>query len=365
MERGESKHGRQESSSKTKSLKCKIKPIQNAKPKSRAIEEKINSWESEFSWTSAEPEELQPLIESTSNNNYSTTQFQEPLLNAQHSNDDHHIIYGPSIKRDLIRLNNNIRKTWKGIKYSIFLCLMLFLPSNMAHPLPIPIQNYSELNFQIQNLTELIHQEKEIIRQRRDIACLYGYSSTPKLCDEIGDIAQFFFNPIGAIIDAIHGEKYQDSTQRYHDDNKRTEEELAIIQSEIDHYFNKTLLLSIPSSSPSVYIPDKPPQPPSTPKPYTKKKTQWYDYLLYLRYKKQALTTQLAELKAEDEKFITDFRQFTGQQPNWFTHKITKRDTKTAIKKSIAPIAGFLTIKRTSILFFPITALLTIFSHFQ
>ena len=183
----------------------------------------------------------------------------------------------------------------------------------MAHPLPIPTPNYSELNFQIQNLTDLISQEKEFIRQRRDIACLYGYSSTPKLCDKIGDVAQFFFNPIGTIMDAIHGEKYQDSTQRFHDDNKRTEEELSLIQAEINHYYNKTLLLSIPSSSLSVYRTKKPPQQPSTPKPYTKKKTQWYDYLLYLRYKKQALTNQLATLKAEDEKFITDFRKFTGE----------------------------------------------------
>ena len=242
---------------------------------------------------------------------------------------------------------------------------MLLLPSNMAHPLPISTPNYSELNFQIQNLTDLIYQEKEFIRQRRDIACLYGYSSTPKLCDEIGDVAQFFFNPIGAIIDAIHGEKYQDSTQRFHDDNKRTEQELSLIQSEIDHYYNKTLLLSIPSSFLSVYSTEKPPQQLTTTKPYTKKKTQWYDYLLYLRHKKQALTNQLAELKAEDEKFITDFRKFTGEQPAWFTHKITKRNIKAAIKNSISPISAFLTIKQTSPLFFPITAILTIFTYFQ
>ena len=242
---------------------------------------------------------------------------------------------------------------------------MLLLPSNMAHPLPNPTQNFSELTSQIQNLTELISQEEQIIRQRRDIACLYGYSSTPKLCDEIGDVAQFFFNPIGSIIDAIHGEKYKDSTQRFHDDNTEIEKELAIIQSEIDHYYNKTLLLPIHSSFLSVYSTEKPPPPTTTVKPYTKKKTLWYDYLLYLRYKKQALTTQLAALKAEDEKFITDFRKFTGKQPAWFTHKITKRQSKSAIQKSISPISTFLTIKQTSPLFFPFTAILTIFTHFQ
>ena len=77
-------------------------------------------------------------------------------------------------------------------------------------------------------------------RHKRDIACLYGYSSTPHLCDEVEDIAAFFFNPLGAIIDTAKGEKYQDSHQRYHDDNRKSEIEIDQIDHNINQLHNKT-----------------------------------------------------------------------------------------------------------------------------
>jgi hypothetical protein len=48
-------------------------------------------------------------------------------------------------------------------------------------------------------------------RLKRDIPCLYGYSSKPKECDVVGDIAEFSFNPIVAVIKASKGPKYQDN----------------------------------------------------------------------------------------------------------------------------------------------------------
>ena len=43
----------------------------------------------------------------------------------------------------------------------------------------------------------------------------------------------------GTCMDAIHGEKYADSTKRYMDDNKKTEQQLQLIQRHRDHYHNK------------------------------------------------------------------------------------------------------------------------------
>ena len=42
---------------------------------------------------------------------------------------------------------------------------------------------------------------------KRDIACLYGYSSTPKDCDPVKEVGMFFWNPLGAILKAIKGTK--------------------------------------------------------------------------------------------------------------------------------------------------------------
>ena len=42
---------------------------------------------------------------------------------------------------------------------------------------------------------------------------MYGYSSKPKECNVVGDIAKIFFNPIAAIVKAAKGPKYADSKQ--------------------------------------------------------------------------------------------------------------------------------------------------------
>jgi hypothetical protein len=53
-------------------------------------------------------------------------------------------------------------------------------------------------------------------RLKRDIACLYGYSSKPKECNVIGDVAEFFLNPIGAVVKIAKGPKYAESL-KHHD----------------------------------------------------------------------------------------------------------------------------------------------------
>jgi hypothetical protein len=40
---------------------------------------------------------------------------------------------------------------------------------------------------------------------------LYGYSSKPKELNVIGDVAEFFLNPFGAVVKLAKGQKYADS----------------------------------------------------------------------------------------------------------------------------------------------------------
>jgi hypothetical protein len=62
-----------------------------------------------------------------------------------------------------------------------------------------------------ETLQSRLNKENTHKRLKRDIACLYGYSSKPKDCNVVGDIAEFFFNPIVAVIKASKGPKYEDS----------------------------------------------------------------------------------------------------------------------------------------------------------
>ena len=67
------------------------------------------------------------------------------------------------------------------------------------------------------------------------------------------------------------------------------------------------------------------------------------------------------ELKLEDAKFQTNFRKFSGEQPTWFAHPMQKCDTKSTFKQAVTPISLFLTIKKSSPLFYPLTAAVTFF----
>ena len=61
-----------------------------------------------------------------------------------------------------------------------------------------------DLNLNLPRNSSQTHHFKEDPHRilKRDIACLYGYSSNPENCDEVKDIAQFFLNPLAAIIEA-------------------------------------------------------------------------------------------------------------------------------------------------------------------
>ena len=80
-----------------------------------------------------------------------------------------------------------------------------------------------------------------------------------------------------------------------------------------------------------------------------------------LNSKKEALISQLQELKLEEAKFQTDFRKFSGEQPTWFAHSMQKCDNKSALIQVVTPISLFLTLKKSSPLFYPLTAAVTFF----
>ena len=71
------------------------------------------------------------------------------------------------------------------------------------------MQMVDVLNLNLPHNSSQTHHFKEDPHKvlKRDIACLYGYSSRPQDCDAVGDIAQFFLNPIAAIISASKGTK--------------------------------------------------------------------------------------------------------------------------------------------------------------
>jgi hypothetical protein len=48
-------------------------------------------------------------------------------------------------------------------------------------------------------------------KRKQDIVCLYGLSSRPKECNLIGDVAEFFLNPIDKVMKLAKGPKYADS----------------------------------------------------------------------------------------------------------------------------------------------------------
>ena len=76
---------------------------------------------------------------------------------------------------------------------------------------------------------------------KRDIACLYGYSSTPEKCDGVRDIAQFFFNPLGAIIEAAKGTKWEDTKDYQAEKEARLEmeKEVDYLQTRINVLYDK------------------------------------------------------------------------------------------------------------------------------
>ena len=75
------------------------------------------------------------------------------------------------------------------------------------------MQMVNDLNLNLPHNSSYTHKFQEDPHRilKRDIACLYGYSSKPQDCDGVRDIAQFFFNPLGAIFEAARGTKWEDT----------------------------------------------------------------------------------------------------------------------------------------------------------
>ena len=67
---------------------------------------------------------------------------------------------------------------------------------------------------------------------KSDIACLYGYSSRPQDCDAVKDKAQFFLNPLAAIIEAAKGTKWEDTREYQADKNAALETEVTMFKQE-------------------------------------------------------------------------------------------------------------------------------------
>jgi len=131
-------------------------------------------------------------------------------------------------------------------------------------------------------------------RLKRDIACLYGYSSKPKECNVIGDVAEFFLNPIAAIIKASKGPKYADSKQAQDIKDAALQVQISWYEREIEKIHRR--LYTIPKDLPQSYLDGlstiRPP-PTTTTHPTHNPRTHWKNSYLQIKLAKFRKTIQL------------------------------------------------------------------------
>ena len=133
------------------------------------------------------------------------------------NNEDKIYKESPSIRRDFKKLKTNIQFRWKCIKYAFLVCISVIASTeaqNSSTTLSNPTSNNNFL-FNSTFLSALLPtvnstQIQDDLRFKKDIACLYGYSSRPKKCNGDADIIRIFINWLAALLDAIHGERYED-----------------------------------------------------------------------------------------------------------------------------------------------------------
>jgi hypothetical protein len=89
-------------------------------------------------------------------------------------------------------------------------------------------------------------------RLKRDIACLYGYSSKPKECHVIGDVAEYFVNSIAAIVKAAKRPKYADSKQQQNLKDAALQVQISWHEREVEKIHNR--LYTIPKDLPQSYL---------------------------------------------------------------------------------------------------------------
>ena len=152
---------------------------------------------------------------------------------------------------------------------------------------------------------------------KRDIACLYGYSSTPEKCDGVRDIAQFFFNPLGAIIEAAKGTKWEDTKEYQAEKEDRLEKEVDYLQTRINILYDK-LNPTFPETFDDAYYPDAPTTTTSTYRPWTH---EWKEK--YLKQKRDKLYIILREL-LRDLEFVNS----ASDVPDFYIHSRSKRFIK-------------------------------------
>ena len=177
----------------------------------------------------------------------------------------------------------------------------------------------NDLNLNLPHNSSHTHHFKEDPHMilKRDIACLYGYSSNPERCDEVRDISQFFLNPLAAIIEAAKGTRWEDSREYQAEKNAALEKQVNNYQTRIDTLYDK-LNPTFPETFDDAYYPDAPTTTTSTYRPWT---NEWRE--TYLKKKRDKLYQVLQDLM-RDEEFINA----ASDVPDYYIHSRSKRFIK-------------------------------------
>ena len=87
------------------------------------------------------------------------------------------------------------------------------------------MQTVNDLNMNLPHNSSQTHHFQKYSQRilKRDIACLQGYSSRPQDCNKVKDIAQFFLNPLAAIISVAKGTKWEDTRENQAEKNAALE----------------------------------------------------------------------------------------------------------------------------------------------
>ncbi len=147
---------------------------------------------------------------------------------------------------------------------------------------------------------------------------MHGYSSKPKECNVIGDVAEFFLNPIAAIVKAAKGPKYADSKQAQDIRDAALQVQISWYEREIERIHNR--FYTIPKDLPQSYLDGlstiRPP-PTTTTHPPHNPLTHWKNS--YLRIKRDKFRKLYDEIKKEDNKYED------GELPDYYIHSRQKR----------------------------------------
>jgi hypothetical protein len=125
------------------------------------------------------------------------------------------------------------------------------------------LRKLSKIMNQVVNLVQILphnetlenRQDKDIIHKRlkRDIVRLYGYTSKPKgMQYDRRHVAEFFLNPIGAVVKLVKGPKYADSKTKLDIVDAALQVQISWYKREIAKIHNR--LYTIPKDLPQSYL---------------------------------------------------------------------------------------------------------------